>query len=253
MEETTKRADRIANENTKLTSELDRLAKENDDLVQQIAKLQVEKEALENEVHELKKRVTVSDQAIIELSNQLETTQRIAQEAKEGFDRYKEENEKQKRKNFNVLLLGEIAFQFDRAVVRKILHGDMDKLSCDQQERWDSYERTLTVNQLFRKALRNDLSNEQMERWKDFENFCKDQHWYDIEHLISCMKDLKGPNRQESAHLPQSEKGEQTTDMLKIVAEESCRNNPGILKNYKRLIESLATYMNSDKPLAKMM
>ena len=253
MEETTKRADRIANENAKLTNEVDRLTKDNDELVREMAKLRIEKEKLEIEVNELKKRVTESDQAIVELSNELETTRQMAKETKDGFDKYIEDNENQKRKDFNALLLGEIAFQFDRAVVRKILHGNLDKFSTkQQQERWDEYETILTINQLKHKARNNELSDDQIQRWNIFERFCEEQGWYDTDHLTTWLKDLKGPNRQDQAHLPQSDKDEQTVDMLSNAAQEACRNNSAILKIYNRLINSLATYVGHDKPLAKL-
>lgn len=220
--------------------------------MRKITKLEAEKQTLENEVNELRNRVTQSDRAIIELSNELETTKQMAKEAKDGYDKYVEESENQKRKDFNALLLGEIAFQFDRVVVRKVLYDKPDLLTPEQQDRWDQYESKLTINQLRYKALNNKLTAEQMQRWNDFESFCSQRNWYDVDHLITSLKDLKGPGREKQAHLDQTDKDQQTVPMLHTAAEQACRNNSAIFKNFKRLIDCLAESANSDRPLQRI-
>ncbi|CAF3679111.1 unnamed protein product [Rotaria socialis] len=244
FKETRRRTEQLEDENQTLNNELSQLRRENEKLKLQVEQLKKDKITLESEVGKLKAQLDILQQSGNEMKKELDETKRDLDTMKRQMEEDREKNKTEERSNISKLLLGEVAFKFDRVVIGNIFR-DRFKASNSNCKEWTRRARSLTVAQVLHGHIKP-MTTEENDRLQEFVEYLKQRGWHDAFHFVGVLNELKN-GRLYLAHLSSNDKNDQDRAKLKQAAEFA--DNKDQILEYQHVIDALCHYTHTEYPL----
>ncbi|CAF3189681.1 unnamed protein product [Rotaria socialis] len=244
FKETQRRTEQLEDENQTLNNELSQLRRENEKLKLQVEQLKKDKITLESEVGKLKAQLDILQQSGNEMKKELDETKRDLDTMKRQMEEDREKNKTEERSNISKLLLGEVAFQFDRVAIGDIFR-DRFKPSNPNCKKWTSRARSLTIAQVLNNRIKS-MTTEENDRLEHFLEYLQQCGWDDGYHFVDVLSELKY-GRLHLAHLTSNYKNDQDRTKLKKAAEFA--DNKDQILEYQDVIDALCDYTHTEYPL----
>ncbi len=251
LKETRRRTDDLEDENQTLKNEIKRLRQENKQLKFDVEKLTEDKIVLESQVESLKTQLNNLQRNSNEMRKEMDETKKELNETKYNLDIVIRETAKDReqkgieamRNNYKKLM-GEVAFKFDRVVIRHIFQERFNR-SDQNFEKWKRRACSLTINHALDKVIES-MTPEENKRLEDFVLYLQNSGWYDGKHFTSVLQQLKD-GRFSLAHLSPDDKYDQDRTKLKKAA--ACADNTDQTLEYQNVIDDLCDFTKTEYPL----
>ena len=248
LKENRRRAEELESENQTLTNEVSQLRRQNQQLKLEVDQLKEDKIGLQDEIRTLRSELESIKHHAAETKKELDETRRDLDVVKKQAEEERQKREIEDKRRNSMLLLGEVAFKFDREVVERIFHERFQESNTDC-DKWKRRARNLTIHQVVNNHIEPPMSTEEQKRLQHFINSVCTKKWYDQYHFLDTLTALKNA-RLPYAHFPPNfhyQSRRRLKEAAKCVEDP---NNQDQTLDFENAIDSLCEYIGNDNPFS---